>query len=445
MEHQNRTSESHRDFPTITVQEGYGRTREVVIDRELLIIGRDNDSDIIIAETNVSRHHAALRSTPEGVFVEDLGSANGTFVNSMPIVQTRIKHLDVIQIGTAMLVFNDPNNPVIATAAAPVREQADSEFTFDSFHRVIHQLEENIGVVFKGKPEVIRRLLVCLMADGHLLIEDAPGVGKSILVQALAKSIQAQYRRIQFTPDMLPSDITGANIYDEKSGQFRFIPGPIFGNVILADEINRTTPRTQSSLLECMSESVVTVDGRGHVLPKPFFVVATQNPEDYHGTYPLPEPQLDRFLMRLSIGYPEPAAEREILTSQEGSHPLSRISYVIKGSDIVHCHALVRRVTVSDAIKDYIIEIVNATRRHPALTNGCSPRAALALMRTSQSLAAYSGRNYVTPRDVRELVNVVLAHRLRLKLRHQGEWHRVENVLDAIVAEIPLKNEDARS
>lgn len=239
--------------------------------------------------------------------------------------------------------------------------------------KVIRQLEQNIEVVFKGKPEVVRNMIVCLMADGHLLLEDAPGVGKSILAQALAKSIQANYRRIQFTPDMLPCDITGTNIYDEKLKQFRFIPGPIFGNVILADEINRTTPRTQSSLLECMAESVVTVDGKAHVLPKPFFVVATQNPEDYHGTYPLPEPQLDRFMMRLSIGYPSPEAELEILSSQQGSHPLSRISYVIKGSDIVHCHALVRNVSVDQKIKEYIIKVTDATRQHPALANGCQP------------------------------------------------------------------------
>ncbi len=437
------TSPARRDYPTITLQEKYGQSREISIDRELLIIGRDPDCDIQIDDTDISRHHASISSTSEGVFVQDLGSANGTFVNNAPIVRIQLKHLDVIQVGRAMLVFNDLDNPGLTGAGD--RATAENEFTFESMATVIRQLENNIGVVFKGKPDVVRNMIVCLMADGHLLIEDAPGVGKSILVQALAKSIQAHYRRIQFTPDMLPSDITGANIYDEKLKEFRFIPGPIFGNVILADEINRTTPRTQSSLLECMSESVVTIDGRGHVLPKPFFVVATQNPEDYHGTYPLPEPQLDRFLMRLSIGYPSPEAELEILSSQQASHPLSRISYVIKGSDIVHCHALVRGVTVSDKIKEYIIKITSATREHPALTNGCSPRATLALMRCSQSLAAYCGRNYVTPRDVRSMVKVVLAHRMTLRLRHQGEWHNVENVLDSIVESIPMANEDAEA
>ncbi len=430
-----------QEHPTITLQERYGNIREIVIDRQILIVGRGGDSDIRIEESSVSTRHASISITPEGVLVQDLGSANGTFVNNAPVARILLKHLDVIQLGSAMLVFNDPYNPGL-NAVGERGLAAESEFSFESMAAVIRQLEANIGMVFKGKPDVIRNMIVCLMADGHLLLEDAPGVGKSILVQALAKSIQASYRRIQFTPDMLPSDITGANIYDEQLKQFRFIPGPIFGNVILADEINRTTPRTQSSLLECMSESVVTVDGKGHVLPKPFFVVATQNPEDYHGTYPLPEPQLDRFLMRLSIGYPSVEAEMEILDSQQASHPLSRISYVIKGSDIVHCHALVRGVTASERIKEYIIRISNATREHPALTNGCSPRATLALMRCSQSLAAYHNRTYVTPGDVRSMVNVVLAHRMALRLRHQGEWNSVGNVLDAIVESIPMVNED---
>ena len=232
------------------------------------------------------------------------------------------------------------------------------------------------------------------------------------------------------------------NIYDDKEKTFKFLPGPIFGNVILADEINRTTPRTQSSLLECMSESVVTIDGRAHVLPKPFFVIATQNSEDYHGTYPLPEPQLDRFFMQISIGYPKPEDEMEILTSQTNSHPLSAISYVIKGTDVVHCQALVRSVRVSEQVKRYIVDIINETRRHPALNNGGSPRATLALMRCAQSLAAYRGRDFVTPKDIRDILPAVLAHRLHLKLRAQAEWKTVENVLDGIVESIRLENEE---
>jgi MoxR-like ATPase len=308
---------------------------------------------------------------------------------------------------------------------------------------IIKELERNIAVVFKGKPEVIRNLIICLLADGHILIEDVPGVGKSILAQALAKSIQGTYKRIQFTPDMLPSDITGMSIYNEDERNFDFVPGPIFGNIILADEINRTTPRTQSSLLECMSESVITIDGKPHVLPKPFYVIATQNPQDYHGTYPLPEPQLDRFMMRISIGYPDERAEKEILESQKNTHPLNNISYVIKAMEIVQCQALVRQVHISDEIKDYIVKIVNATREHPALASACSPRASLALMKISQSLAAYYGRKYVIPRDIREIAIPVLAHRMCLKLRAEGEWENADGVIREILASIPLENEEA--
>ncbi|MCP3968449.1 MAG: FHA domain-containing protein [Lentisphaerae bacterium] len=431
------------NLPTFTIQDGYGQTREYVLDSNEITIGREQDCDIIINTNDASRHHAKV-TRKNGVFVvEDMQSVNGTFVNSSPANKPRtIKHMDIIQIGACMLVFNDPDNPSLDEEATATRSLENMNFSFDFIKYVIRKLEENIGLVFKGKPEIIRNMVVCLFADGHLLIEDVPGVGKSILAQTLAKSIQAAYKRIQFTPDMLPSDITGMNIFDESERRFHFIPGPIFGNVVLADEINRTTPRTQSSLLECMSESVITIDGRTHVLPKPFFVIATQNPEDYHGTYPLPEPQLDRFIMRLSIGYPTPQAEKEILSSQAMSHPLNEISYVIKATDVVHCHALVRKVLVSDNIKNYIISICNATRKHPALSNGCSPRASLALMRVCQSLAAYYGRNYVIPRDVREMAAPVLAHRVKLKIRYQGEWTRVENVIKSIIDSIPMKNED---
>jgi MoxR-like ATPase len=434
----------HRDLPTFTIQEGYGKTREFTMDKDSITVGRDPECDIVINKNDASRKHAQIFREGDKFYIEDLQSVNGSFVNSTPITgKQQIKHMDIVQIGSCMLVFNDPDNPSgFNTVNTSTRSLDNIDFSFDFIKYVVKKLEENIGIVFKGKPEVIRNVVVCLFADGHLLIEDAPGVGKSILAQTLAKSIQANYKRIQFTPDMLPSDITGMNIYDESTREFKFMPGPIFGNVILADEINRTTPRTQSSLLECMSESVITIDGRPHVLPKPFFVVATQNPDDYHGTYPLPEPQLDRFMMRLSIGYPDAEAEKEILVSQSITHPLNQISYVIKAMDVVRCHALVRKILVSDPVKDYIIKISNATRAHPALTNGCSPRATLALLRISQSLAAYYGRNYVLPRDVREMVKPVLTHRVRLKLRYQGEWNSVENVLDSILESIPMKNED---
>ncbi len=431
-----------RNAPTLTIQEGYGVVREYVIQNPETTIGREEDCDIVIKDGNVSRHHAVIHSSGGKLTIEDLNSANGTFVNSAPTTSKTIKHLDLVQIGSVMLILNDPDNTVIPRPSSEFLCAETGGFTFEFLREIVKKLEQNIGIVFKGKPEVIRNMIVCLFADGHLLIEDVPGVGKSVLAQALAKSIQSQYRRIQFTPDMLPSDITGMNVYDEKNQTFKFLPGPIFGNVILADEINRTTPRTQSSLLECMSESKVTIDGKSHMLPKPFFVVATQNSEDYHGTYPLPEPQLDRFMMQLRIGYPAPKDELDILNSQTTSHPLDQISYVVKATDVVHCQALVRTVKVSDQVRKYIIDIANETRSHLALVNGCSPRASLALMHACQSLAAYSGRNYVTPADVRSLVKIVLLHRLRLKLRYQAEWQSVEKVLDKILEKVQLENEE---
>ena len=430
------------DAPYLIIQEGNGQTREFVLSHTSAILGRESDCDIIISDRNVSRHHAVLSREPEGILIKDLSSANGTFVNAQPVSSQMLKHLDTIQVGSVVIVFNDPGIASPGEAGSRWATLSEESLNFDNLRQVIRDLEKNISIVFKGNQEVIRNLIVCLLADGHLLLEDTPGVGKSLLAQTLAKSVQAKYRRIQFTPDMLPSDITGTNVYEESTGTFRFIPGPIFGNVILADEINRTTPRTQSSLLECMSEASVTIDGKAHVLPKPFFVIATENPEDYQGTYPLPEPQLDRFLMCLKIGFPSPQAEIEILDTQVSSHPLNSISYVIKSNDVVYCQALVRKVKVSAKIKDYIVRIANATREHPALTNGCSPRASLALMHSCQALAAYNGRDYVIPKDVREMIRIVLSHRMRLKLRYRAEWHDVPSVLDSIVKSLKLSNED---
>ncbi|MDD3119558.1 MAG: AAA family ATPase [Victivallales bacterium] len=427
-------------MPTFTLQESFGRkSTEIELNKDVIIIGRDYDCDIVLNSRDVSRRHARVVRCGDRTVIEDLQSANGTFVNSGPIeAPCELKHLDRIQIAGSVFVYNDPDN----LADNGFRDGQANPHTFEFMHGVVAKLENNIGRVFKGKPEIIRNVLIALLADGHVLLEDTPGVGKSILAQALSKSIQGTYKRIQFTPDLLPSDILGMNIYDENTKEFRFIPGPIFGNIILADEINRTTPRTQSSLLEAMSESVVTIDGAPRVLPKPFFVIATQNPDDYHGTYPLPEPQLDRFLMRLSIGFPTAAAELEILTSQVCGHPLKDISYVVKAIDIVQCQALVRRVHVAPAIMDYIVKIAAATRNHPALGNGCSPRASLALMHVAQALAAYNRREYVTPRDVRDMVLPVLGHRITLKLRYHGEWGGAGDVLEEILGRIPAADED---
>ena len=435
-------------MPTLNVQKGYDKSSVIKLTSGEFIIGRDPTCNLPLDSGDVSRRHSRIIVDGGHVSIEDMDSSNGTFVNSSPIDgRYELKHMDVVQIGGNVIVFNNADSSTGLDTADFARKtgmRTSEYYTPDFMSLMIKRIEANIKKVFKGKDEVIRNVLVCLFADGHLLIEDIPGVGKSMIAQTLAKSIQGTYKRIQFTPDMLPSDITGINIYDANKGEFNFLPGPVFGNIILADEINRTTPRTQSSMLECMSDSVITIDGRPHVLPKPFFVIATQNPSDYHGTYPLPEPQLDRFLMRISIGYPEKEAEKEILTSQMKQHPINEISFVVKATEILQCHSLVRQVHVSEPIKEYILNIAEATRKHPSLATGGSPRASLALMRAGQSFAAYYERQYVIPRDIRELVPVVLSHRISMKLRSQGEFKNTFDVLNDILVKIPVPEEEKK-
>jgi len=430
-------------MPVFTVQTGYDKSRDIPIGDGETLIGRELDCDIILDTPNASRHHARVLCRENKVTIEDLNSSNGTFVNSTPIDgQHELKHLDVCQIGDSVFLFRDTDVPADLRADGPKEGQRTAEYyTFPFMTAVIKKLQANIEKVIRGKTDVVRHLITSFLADGHLLIEDVPGVGKSVLAQALAKSVQGQYKRIQFTPDMLPSDITGLSIYDEKTKEFSFMPGPVFGNVILADEINRTTPRTQASLLECMSESVITIDGKPHVLPKPFFVIATQNPSDYHGTYPLPEPQLDRFLMRISIGYPSLEVEMEIISSQQKQHPLKEISYVATAGEIMQCQALVRQIHISEEIKHYIVNLVNATREHKALDGGCSPRASLALMRAGQSLAACYQRDFVMPLDIRELAVPVLAHRIRLKHGLRGGADTAAEIISEILKTVPVEGE----
>ena len=427
---------SPEQLPFLSVQRACDDISTFLLENSSVTIGSASDCAVSCGSCSLAAHHAEIYVDGNERILKDCGTPDGTFVNGNLLnAPHTLRHNDVIQLGEMVLIYHAP------AAGASAETLSSSKFNAASFKKIAAALEENIAKVFKGKPEVIRKLLVCLLADGHLLLEDAPGVGKSMVAQALAKSIFSRYRRIQFTPDMMPSDITGMNMYDTDSRTFRFVPGPIFGNVILADEINRTTPRTQSSLLECMSESAVTIDGVCRILPKPFFVIATQNPEDYHGTYPLPEPQLDRFMMRLSIGYPNPQAELEILSGARNGNMLNTISGVVRANDIVCAQSYVRKIEVSDAIKSYIIAIAAATREHPALVNGISPRATLALMRACQSLAACEERDYVTPRDVRMLYQEVLAHRLTLKLRWKAQWKSVEHLLEDIVSKIKLPNE----
>jgi MoxR-like ATPase len=295
-----------------------------------------------------------------------------------------------------------------------------------------------IETVIEGKRDAIQLTLAVLLAEGHVLIEDVPGVGKTMLAKALARAIDGTVRRVQFTPDLLPSDITGVSAYNQERREFEFKPGPVFANIVLGDEINRASPKTQSALLECMEERQVTVDGTTYSLQEPFMVIATQNPVEMEGTYPLPEAQRDRFTARISLGYPLPAAEREMLDTHGSSSPLDQLRPVARASDVQELVEAVRGVLVSDQVKDYIISLSNATRTSPELRLGASPRATLHLLRASRAWAALDGRDYVIPDDVQRLARPVLAHRLLPTAEAIVERHLPEHVVDRIVAQLPL-------
>jgi MoxR-like ATPase len=300
-----------------------------------------------------------------------------------------------------------------------------------------NRLMENIGSVVLGKPDVIRLAVVALFADGHVLIEDVPGVGKTLLARALAASIDCSFRRIQFTPDLLPSDVLGSSVYHAPSGDFVFKPGPLFANVILADEINRTTPRTQSALLEAMSDRQVSVEGKTYPLDPPFIVLATQNPYEFEGTYVLPESQLDRFMIRLRMGYPIRSEERKVFVSHREGEPVETLGAALSAEDVLMLQRAVRTVQVDDAISDYLLDIVHATRRSEDLHVGVSTRGALTLYRAAQSLALVSGRNYVITDDVKALVVPVLAHRVVGKSFLQaGEFGAAEAIIRDLVDRI---------
>jgi MoxR-like ATPase len=299
----------------------------------------------------------------------------------------------------------------------------------------IDELQAAIEQVIKGKPEAVRLSIVTLIAGGHLLVEDVPGVGKTTLAHALARALDCTFQRIQFTSDLLPSDVLGLSVFNQHTAVFDWKPGPIFANVVLADEINRTTPKTQSALLEAMAEGHVTVEGMTHPLPPPFIVVATQNPIEHHGTYPLPESQLDRFMLRLRIGYPGVEDERKILRDRERTNPLNNLQAVMSGEDILELQQQVAEVSVDDALVDYLMRIVTATRETEMLDLGVSPRGTLALFRAAQALALTEERNYCVPDDIKRLVLPVFAHRLLVSSRFSSSLRRSEEA-EAVLSEI---------
>ena len=305
----------------------------------------------------------------------------------------------------------------------------------------IQALQNNIAHVIKGKPNVIEKAIVCLLARGHLLIEDVPGVGKTTLAHALARSLDCSFKRIQFTSDLLPSDIVGISMFNRHKQVFEFMPGPIFANIVLADEINRTTPKTQSSLLEAMSEAQISVDNQTYPLSQPFMVIATQNPSEYHGTFPLPESQLDRFLMRLKIGYPAPEEEKKILDRPQSLHPANEIQPVLTAQDILDLQDQVEKVRMEDSLMDYLLSIVLATRQSDLFILGASTRGTLALGKAAKALALVRNRTYCLPDDIKELAPVVISHRIMLS-RSQGmrarSFEQAEQTILDIIDSLPI-------
>ncbi|HXU23638.1 MAG TPA: MoxR family ATPase [Tepidiformaceae bacterium] len=310
---------------------------------------------------------------------------------------------------------------------------------------VAERILANVETVIVGKEREVRMTLTALLCGGHVLIEDVPGVGKTMLARALAASTGCQFRRIQFTPDLLPSDVTGVSIYNQKTGDFEFRDGPVISQVLLADEVNRATPKTQSALLEAMEERQVTVDGVTHKIPSPYMVLATQNPIEYEGTFPLPEAQLDRFLIRVHLGYPSQMDEIRVLNAQQIAHPVESIGQVTNAEEILELQRAVREVFVDDLLKQYIVALANATREHESVYLGASPRGSLALFRTSQAKALLEGRAFVTPDDVKSLAFATLGHRIILSPGAKVKGTTPADVVASCLSRVPVPGARARS
>ena len=315
---------------------------------------------------------------------------------------------------------------------------AQSGADFSDFQAIFERVASNVERVIQGKGDIVRLSLVALVSEGHVLLEDVPGVGKTTLAKSLARSLGCTWSRVQFTPDLLPTDVTGVSVWDRNSGRFAFKPGAVFANICLGDEINRASPKTQSALLECMEEHQVTVDGTTHRLGPPFMVMATQNPIEQEGTYPLPESQLDRFTMRLSMGYPSRAKELEMLDSHGASSPFEELEAVSDATTVQQMIALARRVHVAPSLKRYVVDLVEATRDHPEIYLGASPRASLHLLRAARTLAATRGRQYVVPDDIQTLAVPVVAHRLLLAPEAQMRGATSEEVLESLLGRVPI-------
>lgn len=308
-----------------------------------------------------------------------------------------------------------------------------------------NQVVGNVEKVIIGKRSAIELVMVALLCEGHVLLEDVPGSGKTMLARSVAASLGMSFKRLQCTPDLMPNDVTGVSIFNQKTGEFEFRPGPVFANILLADEINRATPRTQSALLEAMQEQQVSVEGSSRALPRPFLVLATQNPIEYEGTFPLPEAQLDRFLMRLSLGYPAAEDERQILVNLRREHPITRLGKVVDGQELLNLQKLVWEVHVDETLQEYIVAISTATRNHADIALGVSPRGSLALFKAAQALAALKGRDHVLPDDIKGLAAVTLAHRLILKPEAELRGRKAKDVLEEVMRETPLRLESQPS